>query len=213
MDDLALYLKDRLQQPLPGFAAQRRMGPVRHDGSFMHDMVPPENCKRNAVMVLLYRDQKSGRYRLILTERSAKMPSHAGEVSCPGGRMQPGESSLEAAYRETEEEVGLHRTQLSWLGALSQLYIPVTNNLIFPHVSITEEPGRLTPDPREVSRIFTPEFAALLRPENLVQEVWAFGETQMTVPYWKVTPTPLWGATAMILSELTELVKHKINLG
>ncbi|AXJ01601.1 NUDIX domain-containing protein [Cyclonatronum proteinivorum] len=209
MDDLESFLRDRLTRPLPGFAAQRRMGPVRHDGSFMHDIVPPEDCKRNAVMVVLYRDEESGAYRLILTERSPKMPSHAGEVSCPGGRMQAGESALEAAYRETEEEVGLHRSQLRYLGALSKLYIPVTNNLIFPHVTLTATPENLTPDPREVSRIFTPELSALTNPENLVKEVWTFGQTKMTVPYWKVTPTPLWGATAMILSELLDLLPAK----
>lgn len=213
MTDLAQFLKQRLQQPLPGFSAQRRMGPVRHDGSSMHDVRPPANCKRNAVMVLFYRDEVTGSHRLILTERSSKMPSHAGEVSCPGGRMQPGETTLEAASRETREEIGLEPAKLQWLGELSSLYIPVTNNLIFPHISFVAQPEKLVPDPREVTRIFTPEIASLTKPENLILETWTFGDTKMTVPYWNVTPTPLWGATAMILSELLELIEGKINLG
>lgn len=186
---------------------------MRHDGSFMHDITPPHDCKRNAVMVLLYRDEQTGAYRLILTERSSKMPSHAGEVSCPGGRMQPGETTFEAALRETEEEVGLRPSRLHWLGELSSLYIPVTNNLIYPHISFVEQPGKLIPDPREVSRIFTPELISLTKPENLVHEIWTFGDIPMTVPYWTVTPTPLWGATAMILSELLDIVAGKIKLG
>lgn len=207
MKDLEQYLTNRLKEPLPGFAAQSKMGPSRADGSFTHQIQPPKGCRTNAVMVLLYPDD--GTHHLVLTIRSSKMPSHAGEISCPGGGVNQGEAPVEAALRETREEVGVPENDIRVAGRLSRLYIPVTNNIIYPHVGFVSEKPELHPDPREVSGILTPALSDILSDKHRRQELWQLGDNELYVPFWSLFDIPLWGATAMILSEFVEIVKQK----
>lgn len=206
MTNLEKYLKKRLAQPLPGFEAQCKMGPSLADGSYTHRVEPPKGCRTNAILVLLYPDADT--HRLVLTIRSSRMPSHAGEISCPGGGIHPDETPVQAAVRETREEVGIPESDIRIAGTLSRLYIPVTNNIIIPHVGFTaEEPG-LKPDPREVSGILTPALPDILSDEHRKTKLWQLGENEICVPFWNLFDIPLWGATAMVLSELTEIIKE-----
>ncbi len=206
---LEIFLKQRLKQPLPGFQAQRAMGPRRPDNSLTHEVPPPEDCRKNAVMLLLYPDDKSRSHRIILTVRSDALPSHAGEISCPGGGLEPGETPLEAAYRETDEEIGIPREAIRFTGTLSPLYIPITNNLIYPHLGfLHSKPGfRINPD--EVREILTPKISDLAAADYLKEEQWKIRENDLHVPYWNMYDIPIWGATAMILSELIEITKNQ----
>ncbi len=206
-NELEIYLKERLSQPLPGFKAQCKMGPALTDGSYMHQVDPPKGCRTNAVMVLLYPDLNT--HRLVLTIRSSRMPSHAGEISCPGGGINPNETPVQAALRETREEVGVPESEIRIAGTLSRLYIPVTNNIIYPHVGFTSGNAELRPDPREVSGILTPTLSEIISDEHRKQELWQLGENELHVPFWNLFEIPLWGATAMILSELTEIIKER----
>lgn len=205
--NLQALITKRLTKPLPGFEAQRIMGPTRADGSFMHNVEPPPGCRTNAVMMLLYKDGLTDSHHMVFTIRSAKMPTHAGEISCPGGRIEDQETPLEAAFRETNEEVGIRPDQIAYAGRLSRLYIPVTNNIIYPHVGFIRGMPTFTPDPREVSSIITPRLSELLSPDSLKHELWTLGENQLQVPFWDINRVPLWGATAMIVSEFIELLK------
>lgn len=203
------FVRRRLQQPLPGFAAQKLMGPHFEDGRLMHDELPPEDCRVNAVMLLLYEKAghgQHGSYHLPLTVRSPRLPSHAGEISFPGGRMDPGETPLETALRETEEEIGVARHHIEPLGSLSDLYIPVSGNIIKPQVGLLLTPPVFKPHLAEVSRLFTPSVRQLRDSANKTKQQWMFEGKPLTVPFWNMYDVPLWGATAMILSEFTELL-------
>lgn len=206
------FLRKRLQEPLPGFSAQKRMGPSFEDGRLMHDQPPAPDCRINAVMLLLYEPAGSGSggpFHLPLTVRSSRLPSHAGEISFPGGRMETGETPLEAALRETEEEIGIAASNVEPLGALSDLYIPVSRNIIKPQVGLLTGQPHFRLSTYEVSRLLTPPLRLLRDPGRQTQERWHLGGQPLIVPFWKLYDLPLWGATAMILSEFIELLKDR----
>lgn len=198
-------LSERLKRQLPGFEAQKRMGPRLSDGRLSHDRKAPINCRKNAVMLLFYPDKNE--IKLVLTVRSEKLPSHKGEISCPGGGINPHESIIEAALRETREETGVKPEKIEIIGMLSELYIPVSNNVLSPVMGVLSEKPELTPNPGEVTEILTPSLHQLTNDKNIVIEDWEIRGFRLTVPFWNIFPVPLWGATAMILSELIEILK------
>lgn len=199
-------LSQRLKGELPGFEAQKRMGPKLADGRLSHDQKPPDNCRKNAVMLLFYPD--GDEIKLILTVRSEKLPSHKGEISCPGGGIESQETVIEAALRETEEETGVDSEKIDVIGMLSDLYIPVSNNVLSPVVGVLWEKPELIPNPAEVTEILIPSLHQLTNEKNIKIEDWEIRGFKLTVPFWDIFPIPLWGATAMILSELITILKE-----
>jgi 8-oxo-dGTP pyrophosphatase MutT (NUDIX family) len=137
--------------------------------------------------------------QLLLTQRSADLPDHPGQISFPGGRVEPGDSSLAAAaLRETVEEVGLPRDRVSVLGHLSE-YETVTGYRITPVVGWVEPPFTLAPDPVEVADVFEVPLAFILDPANQQRHFRMLGERRRdfwAIPYGE---RYIWGATAAML--------------
>lgn len=196
-----------LSKPLPGFSAQKKMGPTLLDGTLLHDRSPSNACRINGVMLLFF--VKKNDIRLLLTVRSSEMRKHKGEISCPGGGLDPNETPLQAAIRETEEETGVSEQEIEVLGALSDLYIPVSDNLLKPHVGFYHGEPFFKPDEREVQQILTPNFSYFLSEENVKKEQWNLHGFDLIVPCWHINNRPLWGATAMILNEFIEVMRSK----
>lgn len=207
------YLENRLLEELPGFEAQKKMAPIQNNQVF-RNFKAPNSYKSSAVLILLSRvDVQSGNfdqdYEILLTLRSSKLNSHSGQISFPGGRTDEGESPLETALREANEEIGLESSKIKILGNLSGLYVPPSNSLIQPIVAFWDKKEELRANPDEVEEIFYTSLNYLANEENLVVEQWDFKESKVNVPHWKIHhSTPLWGATAIILSELIELYQH-----
>ncbi|MCH8568565.1 MAG: CoA pyrophosphatase [Balneolales bacterium] len=207
LPDVLDRLKRRLQEPLPGFTSQKKMAPTLVDGTFMHDVPPPPDCRNNAVLVLLYYAEQESKLRIYLTERSSKMPSHAGEICCPGGRIESGESIMEAALREAREEINLDSSLVTLLGNLSPLYVPVSKNLIHPVVGFAGINPPVKPDNSEVSGVLSLSVDQLLSTEYRKTEQRLVRDSAYIIPFWDVFDVPLWGATAMILSEFSDVMR------
>lgn len=200
-------LETLLKQPLPGTKAHALMAPLRIEQQEWTDPEVPDSVPHSAVL-LLFSEDDAGQIQLVLTLRSSYLSSHSGQISLPGGRQNPGESLSETALRETEEEIGVSAKLPRVIGALTPLYVSRSGNLIHPYVAIVPKLPELKRSEREVDEIILITLEDLLgehlrsvKPFQLRNETW-------DVPVWDIHEVPLWGATAMILSELCELLRR-----
>lgn len=200
------YLKDRLNQNLPGQDAQIEMAPKPVDGGEIRDMNPPPEVNQSSVLVLLFPNE-DGELELILTLRSNDI-DHGGQISFPGGRAEEEESPVETALREAEEEIGIEPGKVTIIGTLSDLYVSHSKNLVIPVVGFLQSRPDFKINPLEVEEVFAVELDSLLHKKNLAVEDWNLHTYTYKVPYWDVHRVPLWGATAMMLNELLELVRE-----
>lgn len=201
-------LKQRLEQPLPGMEAQSKMMSVRFKRKDTNDYAKASNsARRAAVMVLLF--QKDGEWYTNLMQRPESAYAHSKQVSFPGGGLEALDASLEAcAKRETEEEFGISRDAIQVLGALTALYIPVSDYLVQPFVGYLAEAPSYTPDPNEVAEVLEVPLKHLLDPalRKMTTIKVSSGFSLSDIPYFDVANKVVWGATAMMLSEFVEVL-------
>jgi len=140
--------------------------------------------------------------QILLTERSADLPDHPGQISFPGGRVEDEDAShAEAALREAREEVGLASEHVQVLGELPT-YETVTGFRVTPIVGWIDPPFELTPDPVEVADVFEVPLAHLFEPANQQRHFRMLGEVRRD--YWAIPYEQrfIWGATAAMLMML-----------
>jgi 8-oxo-dGTP pyrophosphatase MutT (NUDIX family) len=197
-------LEKGLRGELPGAEAQYKMAhAVRR-----HAVKAPVDARVAAVLALLY--PKEGDWHVVFIQRRSDNPNdrHSGQISFPGGKYEQGDVNYEAtALRETEEEVGVDQGKIEILGALTDLYIPVSNFQVFPYVGMTEETPEFELQLSEVSSILEVPFEQLTDPGIVGVKDFKIGShlTLKGVPYFDVQEHVVWGATAMMLSELLEV--------
>ncbi len=195
-------LIEALKGELPGMAAHSVMSPYRLDEG-MNGRKDEEEIL-SAVLVLLtsHPSLRSGQ-AVLLTLRSSTLRSHTGQISFPGGRIEPGETPEAAALRECEEETGIPAHLPEVLGRLSPITSPASKGAVLPIVAWLHEdvPIRIHPD--EVEEAFWQPLDELGEP---VVTEWELRGRNMLVPHWPVHRVPLWGLTACVLSELRQLL-------
>ena len=163
------------------------------------DNVQRDGQRRAAVLMpLVWRD----RWQVILTQRPETMPSHAGQISFPGGKVETGESAQQAAYRETREEIGIADHSISLLGRLPS-FNAVSEYRVTPFVGIVDPDAVIVPDPMEVADVFETPLDFLMNPENHIpRDVSINGEAHRLydMPYDDAgTHRNIWGMTAMMI--------------
>ncbi len=207
MDSLALdRLRDALRGPLPGHDRFLELsGYKRPDLERARAADPPP--RESAVLALLF--PQEGQWRTLLMRRPDYEGVHGGQISFPGGRWEPQDASLEhTALREFMEETGALDTRIEVLGPLSPVYIPPSRSLVTPFVGIAEALAPVAPDPREVAELIHLPLELLLREDILKrreQFIQVMGRS-VEIPYFDVHGHVVWGATAMMLAELRELL-------
>ena len=195
-------LRSACRAPLPGADAHRLLAPQPRPG--WRPGVVPEHATPAAALVLLYPQDDAP--HVLLTVRAGRLGKHAGQVSFPGGLIDAGESVREAALREAFEEVGLDPAAVRMAGALSPLYITVSNFAIHPVAGVADAPAPLRPSAAEVARLLPVPLDALADPANLRRGTrWRDG-LHCDVPYFEVRNERVWGATAMVLAELLAML-------
>ena len=169
--------------------------------------MPPPSAQPSAVLVGLF-DSSVGP-QVLLTRRSETLSSHRGQIAFPGGRLEPGETSLQAALRETHEEVGIDVTNLTVLGQLAAHRTISSSSHIVPHVAdLGAAPSRFRLSD-EVDRAFSVPLVDLVRPDTFAQEHWVFADREVVVPMFYLDDETIWGATARMLQELLLLTLQR----
>ena len=210
MNSFTAFLEDRLSQSLPGVKAQLKMAPEPIDKGPTRTLDPEPDARKSSVLILLFPNNEND-LELLLTLRSSDI-DHGGQISLPGGRSEENETPQETALRETYEEVGINPSSVTLLGTLSSLYVSHSKNQVIPVVGYLDAMPDLKLDTREVEEAFTVEVESLAQKKNLMVEDWNLRRYTYKVPYWDVHRVPLWGATAMILSEFLELYREFENI-
>jgi len=200
--DLPQFLSERLHQSLPGTIAQRTMEPDLSYGRYSGPWLP--DARPAAVVALLH--VLNGQWHLPLMLRPESLAHHAGQIGLPGGIIEAGETSEEAALRELEEELGIARFGAMVLGQLSPLYVYGTNFLIEPWVAVLRGATVFQPNPAEVQEILQVSLAHLLMPTSRGQHIEQRGSLRFKAPHFDWQGHYIWGATSMILAELTAVV-------
>lgn len=148
-----------------------------------------------------------GEPTVLLTQRTAELPSHAGQIAFPGGKIDPDDDGpLDAALREAEEEIGLDPARVGILGELP-LYQTVTGFRIHPVVGWITPPFELRPDPFEVAEAFEVPLHFVLDPENHRRQSYRRGPVTRGYYVLPYQGRFIWGATAGILVNLARLLR------
>lgn len=205
MQQFIKFLQERLQGDLPGADAQHRMAHVVRRTY----APPPSNARKAAVLALFY--PKSNEWHLALIQRQATHPNdpHSGQISFPGGKMEKSDPNIEfTARRETQEEIGIQSKDVNIIGTLSDMYIPISNFMVYPFIGYLDYEPTFVPQETEVKSVLEVPFSMLEDTKNVKLREMKFGNNiiMRNVPYFDVNGLVVWGATAMMLSELLDVV-------
>lgn len=208
MNELTARLSERMAAPLPGLDAQLQMASGVRVKAVKNSMPDTSKARIGAVLIALFPD-KNGIVRTVLMKRPDYDGTHSGQVSFPGGKVEEEDVDIVAtALREAEEEVNIKPQEVKVIGQLTELYIPPSNFLVHPVLGVLEKPPVLMPDKHEVQSIHIPELSYLLRDDIIDEkEIELRSGFKLRTPYFKVDGHTVWGATAMIIAELKDILK------
>lgn len=195
---------------LPGYEAQLKMAP-KFNGMNFRNFKPKADARSSAVLILIIGENHN--FNILFTLRSEKLRNHNGQISFPGGRSDSNETPFDTALRETWEEVGIEKQNITILTELTELYVPPSNSIIKPVVGYIDRHPNIIINPDEVEEAFFVQIEEFYNVENYKVTKRILHDQEIETPEWIIhKKTPLWGATAIIMSEFLELHKlYKTN--
>ena len=209
MSNHPLYteLKKKFNKSLPGETAHIEMAPLNRPIS-SEALKNVKNCRESAVSIILYPHEN--KLNSLLIQRPVYEGTHSGQIAFPGGKTEETDSSNEhTARRESWEEIGLPINYGLLIQELTQVYIPISNFLVFPFVFFVDVLPELTPNEREVNEIIHYPIEILLNEKckSTMEIKFPNGIIQKKIPCFEINDKQIWGATALILNELREILK------
>lgn len=205
--DFLVHVPKLMEVGLPASEAHFKMAPLERIESMKNLKIETKNPKTAAVMMLFY--PKNGLTHLVLIVRNSYQGVHSAQIAFPGGKYEPRDQVFEnTALRETHEEIGIPPGSIEILKAFTRLYIPPSNFMVHPFLGISKEELVFVPDSSEVADIIELPLSVFMGDDILVSVnlTTSYAENIM-VPAFKIEEHIVWGATAMMLSELKEVLK------
>ncbi len=200
-------LKRQFELELPGVQAQTRMSPIQNSEKYRQ---PSANHKTACVMALLHPKQEELYVTFIKRAASHPDDKHAGQIGFPGGKFEEGDHSLiGCALRETEEEIGVPTSDIEVIGELTSLYVFASDFMVYPFVGYMDYHPAYVPQVEEVAGIYEVPLRNLVDPAFKISRKVRLSEGfYMDAPGYDIEGDFLWGATAMISSELEGVLER-----
>jgi 8-oxo-dGTP pyrophosphatase MutT (NUDIX family) len=195
---------------LPGVEAQHKLAPLLRIEE-LEKLSPATTKDSNKAGVLaVFYPNESNLTHLVLILRKTYRGVHSNQVGFPGGREEVYDKNLKhTALRETEEEVGIPRNEIKVVKKLTRLYIPPSDFWVHPYVGFLENTPKLVPQESEVEQILEVDIDHFLDEKNLIKQRLSTSYARdIEVPAFSLNGHVVWGATAMMLSEMKELLKQ-----
>ena len=203
------YLKEILLGELPGIKAHSKLLPPGRRLKTNDDEL--SSVKMSSVLLLLFPEGEQ--LNICLTKRPQTMRHHPGQISFPGGKVEKNDPSAEmAALREAREEVGIDHHQIEILGKLSDLYVEVSKFSIQPFLAWADKKPDFFVDSGEVEELILFPLSDFVADEIILETELDTVTGPLRVKYYPYNGEFIWGATAMILSELIEILKNQRHI-
>lgn len=202
------YVPKIAKETLPAAHAHAKMAPIERLellNNFSYEDLSP---KRAAVMMLFY--PKESQTHLVLIVRNSYPGVHSSQIAFPGGKVESYDSSMaDTALRETEEEIGIAKSSIEIIKEFTEIYIPPSNFLVSPFLGICTTEPTFVLQPDEVAGIIELPLSIFLDDKNVVtRKLTTSYAVSIDVPAFLVKEHIVWGATAMMMSELKETLKN-----
>ncbi|MDD4489199.1 MAG: CoA pyrophosphatase [Paludibacter sp.] len=199
-------LRLKLKGNLPGIESHIKMAP-EHRAEELFKINPNDfNPRLSAVLIILFHENEE--LKIVFIRRSEYVGIHSGQIAFPGGRYEDSDEDLRTtALREVEEEIGIKADAVEILGYLTDLYIPPSNFMVRAYVGYLKEEPVFNIDDREVQEVLVLGYEHFKHPDVIkIREFKTHNSTRLTkAPYFEIDGAIIWGATAMILTELLDL--------
>lgn len=196
---------------LPGEEAHYKLAPMLRLQELEGLDIEQKKPKQAAVMAVFYPD-KQEETRFVLILRKSYKGVHSNQVGFPGGRVEEEDLTLmHTALRETEEEVGIPREEVTVLRELTRLYIPPSNFWVQPYLGLMKRTPMLVPQEEEVEAVLEIDIDEFLSESCLTRQTLSTSyATNIEVPAFLLNGHVVWGATAMMLSEMKDILKQML---
>jgi 8-oxo-dGTP pyrophosphatase MutT (NUDIX family) len=201
------YVPKLIDAQLPASDAHVKMAPLERIESLKSIDMNQKDPKIAAVMMLFY--PKKGLTHLVLIVRNSYKGVHSAQIAFPGGKFEPHDDNFaNTALRETHEEIGIHPDKIEIIKSFTELYIPPSNFMVYPFLGIAKEELFFVPEPKEVAAILELPLTIFMSETIIVDtELTTSYADRISIPAFKIEEHIVWGATAMMLSELKEVLK------
>ncbi|MEG0850691.1 CoA pyrophosphatase [Flavobacterium plurextorum] len=205
--DFLKFVPNLIPIELPAELAHMKMAPKERLEALKNSNLEAKNPRIAAVMMLLY--PKKDKTHLVLIVRNAYNGVHSSQIAFPGGKYENTDLDFrETALRETHEEIGVSPEKIEVIKDFTPMYIPPSNFLVHPFLGISNEELSFYPDIREVAAIIELPLSAFLSDEIIIEATLSTSyANDVLVPAFNIQNHIVWGATAMILSELRDVLK------
>lgn len=209
--DFIKYIPKIEKEKLLSTDAHAKMAPLERISYLKEENYQDKNPKQAAVLMLFY--PKNQQTHLALIVRNTYPGVHSSQIGFPGGKVEESDLNLEeTALRETHEEVGIHPEKVEIIKSFSQIYIPPSNFLVAPFMGISQQELTFVPDLHEVKRVLEFSVEDFLSEKSITKVKMSTSyATDIEVPAFMVDKYVVWGATAMMMSELKETIKSSIR--